>query len=109
MSLLSARARAHALRQAKAEEAHPGTITISGTSYDCAALINRIDPTPTEKGYEEVQTARVDLRKALCATCPTRADSFTLGGYNNWKLIATGGQNATDLAWVLTLHRRVKP
>lgn len=85
----------------------PGTITINDRDYACALDIGGITPMATENGYENRQTARVVLRKSLLATCPTRDDAFVMAGYNTWKLIAATGQNATDLAWMLTLSRRV--
>lgn len=85
----------------------PGTLTINDRDYACALDIGGITPIPADDGYENRQTARVVLRKSLLATCPTRDDAFVMAGYDTWKLIAATGQNATDLAWMLTLSRRV--
>lgn len=71
MSLLTARARAHALRQAKAEEAQPGTIVIklganTSSPIVCAIEINENAPRPTDAGQmQRIEPCVVHVRKAL--------------------------------------------
>lgn len=86
---------------------HGDIIAISGTEYACAVDYGSIAPMPTERGYEDHQTATVRVVKSLMESMPTRTDTFALNGHT-WRLDGIGGQDPTALCWVLTLDRRVK-
>jgi len=103
---LNAVQKARQRTQASREVVRPGNVTIAAKSYAAAVEIQEARPEQRSDGEGTiiVQRAIARVRKSLLPTAPARGTAIGIGALN-FTVESTGGQNATDIAWVLHLTR----
>jgi hypothetical protein len=95
-------------REGGKEQLQPGTITIGGTSYVCAVHLGKVEyrQNPDTGNWQRLQPLIATVRKALLAAAPGKKTVITFGG-NQYQIDEVGGQNSTDLDWVLKSERKL--
>jgi hypothetical protein len=79
-------------------------VTIGGKFYKCAVERNPRDWLPTDGGTTRGQRIRVDIFKSVLPSPPAQKTLVTHEGVD-FKVSSIGGDNATDVAWVLRCVR----
>ncbi|MDP1587073.1 MAG: hypothetical protein Q8M07_04990 [Prosthecobacter sp.] len=103
-NLLKARRRA----QTAIERDYGGTITIGGMSYSGAVHLDPVLRVMNDSGnWESRQTLHASILKAQMPTPPARLAVLAHGGISYKVDGEIGGQNAVDVAWLITASRKL--
>lgn len=88
------------------EQLQPGTISIGGTQYVCAVHLGKIGYRMDEASgnWKRLQPLVATVKKSLLATAPAKKSVIVFGGAN-YQIDEVGGQNSTDLVWILKAER----
>lgn len=92
--------------QTAREVVRPGKVMIAAKEYAAAVEILAAQPEQRSDGEGTVvaQRAVVRIRKTLLATAPARGVVIIIGDLS-FTVDSTGGQNPSDISWVLHLVR----
>jgi len=90
------------------EQLQPGTISISGTNYECAVHLGKVEyRMDAESGnWKAWQTLTATVKKSLMPTAPAKKTVVVFKSVN-YKVDDVGGQNSTDLVWILKADRKL--
>ena len=90
------------------EQLQPATITIASISYVCAVELGKVRyEMDTESGnWRRLQPLTAFVRKTLLATPPDKKSIIVFKALN-YQVDEVGGQNSTDLVWVLKAERKL--
>lgn len=90
------------------EQVQPGTITIGGTNYACAVHLGKIEyrMDTDSSNWKRLQPLTATVRKSLLATAPAKKSVIVFGGVN-YQVDEVGGQNSTDVVWILKAERKL--
>jgi hypothetical protein len=103
-ALAAARQRA----QAAIELDYGSTVTIGGTDYACAVMLDALQPVMNDQGlWENRQVIHISILKTLLVTPPGKRAELIHAGITYKVDEEVGGYNAVDVAWQLTAHRKM--
>lgn len=103
-NLLKARQRA----QAAIERDYGGSVSIGGTPYSGAVSLDPVTRVQNDTGnWESRQTIHVAVLKTRMPTPPARRAVLIHAGVSYDINGEIGGQNAVDVAWLITASRKL--
>ena len=103
-NLLKARQRA----QAAFERDYEGTVTIGGTPYSGAVHLDSVVRVMNDSGnWESRQTLHASVLKTKMPSPPARLAVLVHAGITYKVDGEIGGQNAVDVAWLITASRKL--
>jgi len=112
MSIAAAILSAQKTKQAALEQAmpafgNPTSFTLAGTPYAAAIVRSGVRKTFDEHGHsQQIETLRIDVRKAVLATRPADSAVVTCGGVE-WFLDADQPQVDGGHTWIMRYKRFV--
>ena len=99
--------RAARIRHAGAVALDKGSeVTIAGQTYACTAVVGPLLRLPRRDGGGMIRVQNITLRilKSLLPVPPATKEPLTHDGVE-FKTLHVGGQNATDVRWVIKAER----
>jgi len=82
----------------------PAVITIGTALFHCAAELGPVEFLPTDGGSARGQRLTAHILKSKLAASPKQKTIVTHNGVS-FKVVETGGQNATDVSWIVRCVR----
>jgi hypothetical protein len=94
--------------QTAIERDYGGSFTIGGTTYTGAVSLDPVTRVQNDTGnWESRQTIHASILKAQMPTPPARLALLAHGGISYKVDGEIGGQNAVDVAWLITASRKL--
>lgn len=90
--------------QQAATAMRPGTVTLGGVEYDCAAAIQAETLDLTERGLAKVQRVEVLIPKCMLSTAPRQGQPMSTGNLG-FKIVEVRGHNDWETRWHLIGER----
>ena len=95
-------------REGGKEQLQPGVIVIASVDYACSAYLSPVQykMDETTSLWKRWQTLTATVLKSLLATAPAKKSVITFNGAD-YQIDDVGGQNSTELVWVLKAERKL--
>lgn len=94
--------------QASGESLRAGSFRIGTQDYNAAIVLQPIERVQNDAGlWETKQKIRITVRKDVLPVPPVRKTEVVINGARYLVLGELGGQNASDIAWVIHAQRKL--